>query len=490
MFDKSTNYGIIILTLMKSLLIINILFLTLSALPADIALGEDDAGEYGEELILSTYRTVEERREAQSIQDIKKRPETEQIEIAKKPTAEDIKSDTHTKKEILPAIQTEEVHVLKKADIDRIGSQSSYEEFAGLRFAKYFTVGQRVEIFQQARSIDAYILDAKHIRILGQNGRVRGWDTPAHFRSQITPLFTRAYGTQITMDNPDDPSGQVAQIRYTIDYRDTYREFYPKWPHLLWFHWMQNEIMLIHGTQIPGINWYSSINLGYRYSTIVEKNTDVTPTNSGYENRHTYIVNLALAPSPQLEWFGQFEYFKSNRPRSTFPFSPDHVFYRTELRMKSADLKTSVIPSFSYSIDYFYPFKNTFEKYEMAVRVGRDFTEKLSATSQLEYVLSLRDEPDNTAPAYAGPNPFKDSAAYIGTENRISYNVWDKFYLQSGLDFAVGTNMSDFDNWGTLLGLEYFKPGILRANFTWNTNTYYNIDDFLSTIGFKVFLFI
>ena len=248
--------------------------------------------------------------------------------------------------------------------------------------------------------------------------------------------------------------------------------------------------MLIHGTQIPGINWTYTINLGYRYSTIIEKNTDTTPTNAGYQNRHTYIVNLAFAPSPQLEWFGQFEYFKSKRPRSTFPYSPDHFYWRTELRLKSPDLKTSFIPSFSYSKDYYWPFRDTFQKYEISARIGHDFSEKLSITSQLDYVLSLRDEPDNNAPDYGTtPRPIKDSAAYMGLDNRISYNIWNNFYLQSGVDFAAGLNMSDFDNWGTLLGIEYYKPGILRANFGWNTNHYYNIDDFMNSVEFRVYIF-
>ena len=387
-------------------------------------------------------------------------------------------------------VPPDKVELLKQSDVERIGAQSSYQDFAGIRFGKYFTIGQRVEILQAARPIDGYILQAKAIRYLGQGGIIREWDTPAHFRSQIVPLFTRAYGTQITMDNPNDPSGQVAQIRYTLDYRDTYRDFYPKWPQILWSHWLQNEVMFIHGMEIPGINWNYTVNLGYRYSTINSKNTENATTHSGYENRHTYIATLALAPSETFEWFGQFEYFKSKRPRSTFTYSPDHYYYRTEFRFKTPDLKTSIIPSFSYSIDYYFPLRDLFEKYETSIRVGHDFSERLSATTQLDYVLSLRASADNTAPSYSGtPNPMKDAAAYIGTKNRVSYKFWNQFSLQTGFDFAAGTNMSDFDNWATLLGIEYYKPGILRANFGWQFYDYYNIEDTMNTIGFKIFIF-
>jgi len=397
--------------------------------------------------------------------------------------------------ETSPEKKPDEVYVLKKTELDRIAAQAAYETFAGIRFAKYFSVGQRVEIFQQAKPIDAYVMDTKAIRWLGTTvgnpPPARQWDTPAQFRSQIVPLFTRAYGTQFTMDSPLDKrhSGQVAQIRYTLDYRELYREYYPKWPHLLWSHWMQNEIMLIHATKIKGCDWQYALNLGYRYSTIVEKNADRIPTNSGYENRHTYLANLALMPNDIFEWFGQFEYFKSKRPRSTFPYNPDHWYYRTELRFHTPDRKTSFIPGMSYSADYYFPLRNRYEKYEIFTRIGRDFTKRLSATSQFNYVLGLRDECDNTAPSYAAPNPVKDSAAWAGVENRLSYNFWNKFSLQAGVDFSAGCNMSDFDNWATLLGIEYYKPGVLRANFGWNFNNYYNINDTLSSVGFKVFIF-
>lgn len=382
-------------------------------------------------------------------------------------------------------VKPEKVHILKKAGIDRIGALASYDEFTGLRFGKYFSVGQRVEIFQEARSIDAYILDAKAIRYLGANGVVRTWNTPAHFRSQIMPIFTRAYGTEFTMDRPEDPG---TQIRVTLDYRDIYKQYYPKYDNLGKSSWLQDEIMLVHSGMLNGVDWWYNLNLGYRYSTINETDNANIPTRAGYENRHTYMLNMALVPSNRLEWFGQFEYFKSKRPRSSFPYSPDHWYFRTELRTKSLDLKTSAIPSFSYSTDFYFPFKNRFEKYELGMRIGRDFTDRISGTTQLQYVLSLRDEPDNTAPDYASPHPVKDSAAWLGAENRISVNFWKEFYAQAGIDFAAGTNMSDFDNWGTFLGLEYYKPGILRANVGWNTNIYYNIDDFLSTLGFNVYV--
>src|SRR3989338_5884940 len=208
-----------------------------------------------------------------------------------------------------------------------------------------------------------------------------------------------------------------------------------------------------------------------------------------YENRHTYFTNFSLAPSERLEFFGQLEYFKSKRPDSNFIYSPNHYFYAVELRMKSKDLRTSYIPRFSYSIDRYYPFYNRFKKYETQIRIGHDFTKRFNGSTTFRYVLADRNEVDNTAPSYAGPNPVNDMGAWAGTENRVQYNIYDRLWLQGGIDFAAGTNMSDFDNWGLLAGLEYYAPGMIRINVGWRGNHYYNIDDYLSSVYFKFYLF-
>ena len=389
--------------------------------------------------------------------------------------------------------------VLKRIDINRIGSAPSYETFEGLRLAKYFTVAQRVEIFQEARPIDAYIMDAKKIRWLHWN---ESWNTAAQFREQIKPIFTRAYGTEVTMSDPKNKEGQ---IRYTLDYRDIYQNQFPIYqlnpqsdhtdiPYTInvnYKHeqWDQNDILFMHAKRIPGIGWVETINFGYRYSTMNAKND--AATDAYYEIRHTYFTYFSLAPSERCEWFGQFEYYKSNRRESTFSYNPDHYFYAAELRMKTKDLKTSVIPRMSYSVDYYYPFTDIFRKYEMQVRIGHDFTPKLNGTMTFRTVVDDRDESDNQAPSYLYPgvNPIHDTASWVGVENRLQYRFYDKLWLQTGLDYSAGTNMCDFDNWAMMTGLEYYAPGLIRVDVGYSGNDYYNIDKWLSSVYFRVFFF-
>ncbi|MDO8525227.1 MAG: hypothetical protein Q7S07_01920 [Candidatus Omnitrophota bacterium] len=406
-----------------------------------------------------------------------------------------------TRQGIVQETEIQAQPVLKRIDINRIGSAPSYETFEGLRFAKYFTIAQRVEIFQEARPIDAYVLDAKKIRWLHWN---QPWNTDGEYRQQIRPIFTRAYGTEVTMSDPKNKEGQ---IRYTHDYRDIYQNQFPIYilnPQQLtpttgidipytrntnYKHeqWDQNDILFMHSKRIPGIEWYETINIGYRYSTMSAKNDK--DTDAYYETRHTYFTYFSLAPSERLELFGQLEYFKSKRPKSTFTYNPNHYFAAAELRMKSKDLKTSVIPRMSYSVDYYYPFKNTFTKYEMQFRIGHDFTPKLNAASTFRCVMSVRDEKDNTTPSYLTSNPIHDMSGWVGVENRMQYQFYNKLWFQGGLDYAAGTNMSAFDNIGFLTGLEYYAPGLIRVDVGYRGNDYYNIDDWLSSVYFKVFLF-
>ncbi len=500
MFDKCRYYDKMNVSYMRKILFICISGLIFYSLtPIKAVFSETEVG-----LRFDKYFTVGQRIE---IAQEPAEPTEKKSHRPKKPLNNDAVAPSMEQKGSLPdksgddngeeAYGPSEVPVLKKIEIDRIGAAAAYETFEGLRFGKYFTVSQRIEIFQEARPIDAYILDVKAIRILGKDEQILKWDKPVNFRSQIVPIFTRAYGTEITISDPKDKSGQ---LRYTVDYRDIYKQFYPKYPHLKVERWLQHEVLLMHSSKIPGIDWYYTSNLGYRFSNISVKTIQAPLSEWGIDDRvadairNTYFASLTLAPSARFEWFGKFEYFKAWHYRAPDAwgegarYEPDHYLFRTEFRIKSADQRTSFIPSFSYSKDRYYPFRDTFEKYEMSLRAGRDFTSKLSGTSTLTYVLSLRDQPDNRAPTYARPNPYKDTASWIGVENRVSYNVWDKFYLQGGADLACGTNMSDFDNWATFMGIEYYNSGVLRANFGWNFNHYYNIEDTLSTIGFKIYI--
>lgn len=372
--------------------------------------------------------------------------------------------------------------VLKKMDISKIGAAPYYETYEGLRLLKYFTVAQRVEIYQEPRPIDSYILDAHAMRYLYGVP----WNIDSDYRTQITPIFTRAYGTEFTISDPKNKEGQ---LRYTLDYRDIYRNYWPKYDYdnkafLKREMWDQNEVLLMHSKEIDPLGWLYTSNIGYRYSTMSAK-SDV----GYYEIRNTYFGSLSLAPTDKIEYFLQGEYYKSQHVKCGWSYSPDHFMGRAEIRIKSNDYKTMYVPQFSYSKDLYYPFANSFEKYEIALRVGRDFTKRFSASSTLQYVYSYRDEPDNTAPTYAAKNPVKDKAEYISLQNRFSYNLYDRLYLQAGLDIANGLNWSVFDNIGLLGGIEYYAPGMIRVDVGWRGNYYYDLADFLSCIYFKFYLF-
>ena len=67
--------------------------------------------------------------------------------------------------------------------------------------------------------------------------------------------------------------------------------------------------------------------------------------------------------------------------------------------------------------------------------------------------------------------------------------MYDRLYLQAGLDFAYGLNWSIFDNWAVLGGLEYYAPGIIRVDVGWQGNHYFNLQDYLSSVYFRFYLF-
>lgn len=410
----------------------------------------------------------------------------------------------------LPTVETpEKIYELKKIDPNRIGSESSYTTFGGFRPIDYIMkspalgVGQRVEIYQEPKPIDSYMIMAKEMQYVWSDYHAMRQNsveqTPANLRSIVQPLFTRAYGTEFTLSDPKESSQDIkGQIRYTLDYRDVYREYWPKYPDLKVSNWFQHDIMFITTAKIQPINWLYTSNVGYRYSNIDYKSIETRWNfHSGPEMRSTYYINQALAPNPRFEMFWQGEYFKSNHFDCDWANSPDHYFTAGELRFKSKDMKTSYVGRFSYSLDIYSPFSNTYEKYEIWARVGRDFNDRLNAYTMLKYAYGHTRSEDNAwwivPPGYTGtapiPAPFDVTAIALTWENRAQYRVYDKLWVQGGFDLATGINMSDFDNVGWLAGIEYYAPGIIRVDVGWRGNQFYNIDDFLSTVYFKCYLF-
>ncbi|MBU0605692.1 MAG: hypothetical protein KKH77_05335, partial [Candidatus Omnitrophica bacterium] len=393
---------------------------------------------------------------------------------------------------ILPKVEVaEEIYQLKKIDPNRIGAESSYTTFGGFRPIEYILkspalgVGQRVEIYAEPKPVDSYIIMAKEMQYVWRDGGADqdGWrqnlvqQTKANLRSIVQPLFVRAYGTEFTLSDPKESASNIkGQVKYTIDYRDVYKNYAPKFPGIKVERWFQNDIMFITTTKIAPINWLYTSNVGWRYSTINIKDNMIASwaLSSGDEWRNTYYINQSIAPNPRLEIFGQGEYFKSRHNRGSWTSEPDHYLTAGELRLKSADLKTSYTGRFSYSLDVYSPASNIYEKYEIWARVGHDFNNKLNAYTMLKYAYGHTRSEDNAWwqvipgglpwQTMAYPGPFDVTALALTFENRAQYRIYDKLWVQGGLDLATGINMSDFDNVGWLAGLEYYAPGIIRVD--------------------------
>jgi len=263
-------------------------------------------------------------------------------DTARQPAKEEIDVGQPVEKKIdLPAVETpEEIYQLKKIDPNRIGAESSYTTFGGFRPIDYVMkspalgVGQRVEIYQEPKPVDAYIIMFKEMQHT-YNDFHGYWNAnaqfePAAFRSIVQPLFVRAYGTEFTLSDPKESSSDIkGQIRYTIDYRDVYREYYPKFPDLKVSNWLQNDIMFITAAKIQPINWLYTSNVGYRYSNVDYKSVDPRWNfHSAPEWRSTYYINQSLAPNPRFEVFLQGEYFKSNHFNCDWANKPEDQLHR------------------------------------------------------------------------------------------------------------------------------------------------------------------
>ena len=115
--------------------------------------------------------------------------------------------------------------------------------------------------------------------------------------------------------------------------------------------------------------------------------------------------------------------------------------------------------------------------------------DKNIAQTAKKILVIYHDDLDGFTGAWAAWKKLKDKAEYISLQNRFSYNIYDRVFLQAGLDISNGINWSIFDNVGLLGGLEYYAPGIIRVDVGWRGNYYYALEDFMSSVYFKFYLF-
>ena len=198
-----------------------------------------------------------------------------------------------------------------------------------------------------------------------------------------------------------------------------------------------------------------------------------------YEHKDEMIVNLSMQPTENVEYFFQYDGYAADKTRSLG--GSKLKLFKGQVRLRFPQWKLFAIPSYEYSDTDFDPSDDEFTKHDLFVDWGFDVTKRLRASSKEQFIWTELSQP--------GKSPSNPDAQTLNTYNTLSYELFKDFDFSLGLDYAKGIGYSNFNNVGLRAEMELFKPGIIRAKLGYECLSYYNIQDDLSLLFLRIFLF-
>jgi len=340
----------------------------------------------------------------------------------------------------------------------RAGFQRLYKEGIGFQPVPGFGVSGRTEIFEEPNPVDDYVLEAK----------LSNFDSLSEFRHSITPLFTRSWATRFVADYEPFP-----RLTYEYDDRDIFHELDARFG-------VKDRRLETHALNalytFPRIPLLGHLTVNPWYKRVFQ---EADHDAGSFEDKDELIANFSLQSTENLELFFQYNGIASEKTK--IDGGSVTQLYKGQVRMRFPQWKLFVIPSYEYSATDFLASEDELLKRDFFVDWGFDITPRLRASSKEQYVFLKQSQ--------VTKSPSHPEAKAWSTENTLSYELFKDFDVSLGLDYAKGVGLNAYDNLGFRTEMELFKPGLIRAKLGYEYLSYYNIDDDLSLLFFRLFLF-
>jgi len=344
------------------------------------------------------------------------------------------------------------------SETKRAGFQKLYKEGIGLQPIRGLGFSARTEIYDEPNPVDDFILETK----------ILNFEEISQFRRSILPLFTRSWAWRAVADYEPFP-----RLTYEYDERDVYHEFQTRYG-------FKDRHLRTHAVNVlyslPRMPLVGLITVNPWYKRVLQDSDQDLGT---YEHRDELIMNLSMQPSENVEYFFQYDTYQADKTR-TIGGSKLQLF-KGQVRLRFPQWKFFAIPSYEYSSTTFDPSDDEFSKRDFFVDWGIDLARRLRASSKEEWIY--------TKLSQGGQSPSNPDAQTFTTFNTLSYELFKDFDLSLGVDYSKGLGYSNFNNVGLRAEMELFKPGIVRAKLGYEWLSYYNIQDDLSLLYLRFFLF-
>jgi len=281
--------------------------------------------------------------------------------------------------------------------------------------------------------------------------------------------------------------GHLPKFILSYEYRETEHEFQSLYNFKDW------DIQTLEFRIEDSRKWYPwgyvTLIPGYKYQIYDSDDARSGAFSSANEHRDNYFFEFLFAPSGVLEFYGKVDAHKTNYSDINWKYSPWHWGFRSEVRKKFLDWRTSATLGYAHSFDKYSPFENFFRKEEAYLDISKEFSGRLKGSTRLEFIYAQLTEDDNQAPTYDTFNQYQAEAKVLNSKNKLQYEFLKDFYATGGIENSIGIGWNSFDNASVFTEIEYYKPSVFRCNFGYKATRYYWLNDSLNTFYFKVFFF-
>ena len=418
---------------------------------------------------LALVRDEQARREAmtRAVHDVQQKPKRlDVVQADAAPTADHTEPLTdrlhlspHTPLGLEQAVTPVEESRLEILEVGkRAGFKKLYKEGIGFQPIHGLGISGRTEIFAEPDPVESLILDTKKL----------GFREISQFRRSILPLFTRSAAGRIVADYEPLP-----RVTYEYDARTTLHQYQTQFA----FKDIDLQTHAVNALySLPRIPLLGVLTLNPWYKRVLQRSDHDL---GSYEDRDELIANFSLRPNENIEYFFQFDGYNSVKQRTVG--GSKLKLYKGQIRLRVPSLRLFAIPSFEYSYTSFDPGDDVFTKKDLFVDWGFDVTKHLRASTKQELILTDLSQP--------GKIPSNPDTEVFNWTNTLSYELFKDLDVSFGLDHSRGFGYSNYNNIGLRAEVQLFKPGLIRSKLGYEWISYYNIQDDLSLLYWRFFLF-
>ena len=123
------------------------------------------------------------------------------------------------------------------------------------------------------------------------------------------------------------------------------------------------------------------------------------------------------------------------------------------------------------------------------LKIEKELNGDLKYTTDWTYIKYKRDKDPYNDPSSPWPPNSLNTSCWTW-ENEVEYEIIRDLKLKIGLDYRNGLGFSAFDNLTSRIELQLRKPGLIDFRIGYRYIDYFNIDEGVDTVFFKLGWFI